>query len=85
MRVSGDKDSTVLQFAKIVRTASMAASWESHIMLGTCLSAVDKKCMARVILSSTITWSCVRYVCKYSDVSVISSDLVLLEIAWIQR
>ena len=79
------EDSTVHQFAKIARTASMAASWESHRLLGTSLSAADKKCMACVILPSSVILGCVRYLCKYSDVSVISSALVLLPIAWMQR
>ena len=82
---AGSKDSTVFQFEMIVRTASIAASWESHMLLGTSLSAADKKCMVWVILSYAVTWSCVRYACKYSDVPVIISDLVLLPIAWMQR
>ena len=80
----GGKDSIVHQFAKIVRTASIAANCESHILVGTYLSASDKKCMAWVILSYSITWGCVIYACKYSTVSVIINDLVLLSIAWIQ-
>ena len=81
---SGGKDSTVLQFAKIVRTASIAANFESHMLVGTSLSASDKKCMAWVILSSAFTWGCVRHLCKYSAVSVIINDLVLLSIYWLQ-
>ena len=82
---SGGKDSTVRQFSKIFWTASIAASCESHMLVGTSLSAADKKCMVWVILSYAVTWSCVRYACKYSDVPVIISDLVLLPIAWMQR
>ena len=82
---SGGKDSTVRQFAKMFWTASIAANCESHMLVGTSLSAADKKCMAWVILSSAVTWGCVRYLCKYSAVSVIINDLVLLSIAWMQR
>ena len=82
---SGGKDSTVRQFAKIIRTSSIAATFESHMLVGTSLSDSDKTCMAWVILSSTVTWGCVRYSCKYSAVSVIINDLVLLPIAWMQR
>ena len=65
---SGGKNSTMRQFAKIFRTASIAASCESHLMVGTSLSAADKKCMEWVILSSAVTWVCVRYACKYSAI-----------------
>ena len=82
---TGVKDSNVCQFANIVWTASMAASWESHMMLGTSLSAADKKCMACVIMSSAVMLGCVRYSCKYSAGSVISSASVLLYIAFMQR
>ena len=82
---SGGKDSTVRQFAEIVRTASIFASCESHILVGTSLIASDKKCIAWVILSSTVTWDCVRYACTYSAVYIIISELVLLSIAWMQR
>ena len=43
---SGGKDSTVCQFAKIVRTASIAANFESHMLVGKSLSVAEKKCMA---------------------------------------
>ena len=82
---AGDKYSTFRQFANIFRTYSIAASWESHMMLGTSFSAADKKCMAWFIVSSAVTWGCVRYACKYSAVYKISIDLVLLSIAWMQR
>ena len=82
---SGGKDSTVLQFAKIFRTASIAANCESHMLVGTSLSAAENKCMAWVILSYAVMWGCVRYSCKYSAVSVIINDLVFLSIAWMQR
>ena len=82
---AGGKDSTVRQFAKIVRTYSIAASCELHMLVGTSLRASDKKCMVWVILSSAVMWGCVIYACKYSAVSVIISDLVLLPIACMQR
>ena len=81
----GGKDSSVFQFSKIVRTASIAANYESHMLVGTSLSSADKKCMEWFILSSAITWGCVRYACKYSAVSIILNDLVLMSIAWMQR
>ena len=82
---TGGKDYTVSQFAKIVCTASIAASWESHMMLVISLRSADKKCMVWVILSSAVTWGCVRYACKYPAASVISSYLVLLSISCMQR
>ena len=50
------------------------------MLVETSLSATDKKCMACVIMSSAVTWGCVIYLCKYSAVSVIINDLVLLSI-----
>ena len=85
MGYTGGKESTVFQFAKISWTYSMAPSWESHMLLGTSLSATNKKCVACVLLSSLFMFGCVRYSCKYSDVSVIRSAFVLLFIAWMQR
>ena len=82
---AGSKDSTVCQFTNIVLTASTVASCELHMMVGTSLSAVDKKLMTLFILSYAVLWGCVRYACKYSDVSVIFSDLVLLSISCMQR
>ena len=81
----GGKDSSVCQFGKIVQNDSIAANCESHMIVGTSLSAVDKKCMAWVILSSSVTWGCMKYSCKYPSVSVIINALFLLSIAWIQR
>ena len=78
----GGKDSTVYQIANILRLALIAANFESHMLVGTSLSAADKKCMAWVIMSSAFTWICVRYACKYSAVSIILNDLVLMSIAW---
>ena len=77
--------SSVRQFENIVMTASIAANFESHMLVGTSLSAADKECMAWVILSSADTWGCVRYSCKYSSMYVIINALVLMSIAWIQR
>ena len=81
----GGLDSSVRQFSNIVLTASIAANFESYMLVGTSLSVADKKCMAWVILYSNVTWGCVIYSCKYSDVSVTINSLVLLSIAWIQR
>ena len=81
----GGKDSSVHQFANIFLTASIAANCKSHMLVRKLFSASDKECMAWVILSYAVTWGCVRYSCKYSAVSVIINDLVLLSIAWIQR
>ena len=58
---TGGEGSTVHQFENIARTASMEASWESHMLLGTSLSAADKKYMVCVIISSAVTLGCVRY------------------------
>ena len=82
---SGGIDFTVHQFANIVWTASIAANCELHMLVGESLSDADNKFMAWVILSSAVTWGCVRYSCSYYDVSVIINDLVLLSIAWMQR
>ena len=60
-----DMDSIVRPFVNIYRTASIATNCESHILVGTSLSDAVKKCMAWVILSSAVTWVCVRYSCKY--------------------
>ena len=82
---SGGKDYNVRQFAKMFWTASIDANCESHMLVGTSFSADEKKCIEWVILSSAVTWGCVRYLCKYSAVSVIINDLVFLSIAWMQR
>ena len=47
--------STDIQFENIAWTALMAASWELHRLVGTSLSAAEKKCMACIILSSDVT------------------------------
>ena len=85
LRDAGGKYSTVRQFAKIFCTDSIAASFESHILVGTYLRSADNKCMAWFILSSAFTWGCVRYACKFSDVYIIISDLVFLLISWMQQ
>ena len=82
---SGGKYFTVRLFAKIVWKTSIAASCESHILVGTSLSAADKKCIAWVILYSAVTWVCVRCTYKYSAVSVIINYLVFPSIDWMQR
>ena len=48
------KDSTVLLFVNISRAASIASNCESCILVGTSLSASEKKWMAWVILSSAV-------------------------------
>ena len=73
--------SNVLQFANIARTASMATSLESHRLAGKYLSASYKKYMLCVIMSSRVNVGRVRYSCRYSDVSVISSAFVFLSIS----
>ena len=76
---------SVLQLPNIVRTASIAANSESQMLLGKYLSAADRKCIAWFSLYSAVTFGCVRYVCKYSAVSVTIKAFVLLSIAWMQR
>ena len=51
----GGEDSSVCQFAKIVWTASSAANCELYMLVGTSLSAADKKCMSWVIIYSAVT------------------------------
>ena len=46
---------SVLQFPKIVRTASIAANCESQLLLGKYLSAADKKYIAWFSLYSSVT------------------------------
>ena len=58
-------------FVNIALTASIAANFESQILVGTSLNALVKNCIACVILSSAVMRGCVRYLCKYSAVSVI--------------
>ena len=53
---SGGKYSTVHQFAKIVQKTSIATSCESHMLVGTSLSAAVNNFMTWVILYSAVTW-----------------------------
>ena len=85
MGEKGGKDSAVRQFANIARTASMFAIQEFNIQLGTHLNTTDKKCMVCAILYSDVQLGCVRYLCKYSALSIISSGFFLLSIDWMQR
>ena len=71
-------DFIVFPFVNIALTASMAANCGSQIIYGTSLSAAVKNCIACAILSSDVLRGCVRYLCKYSEVSVIINDFVLL-------
>ena len=69
-------DSIVCPFVNISWTASISDNCESQILVGTYLSSAFQKCKSWVILSSGVTWVCVRYSCKYSAVSVIMNSLV---------
>ena len=70
-------------FENIALTESMAANCELQILAGTSLSAAFKNCMACVILSSAVIYGCIRYLCKYSAVSVIIYAFVFPSIACI--
>ena len=59
-RTLGDA-SIVLHFENIAQTALMDASSQLQRLTGTSLSAVEKNCMACVILSSDVTIPQVRY------------------------
>ena len=72
----------VFPFVNIALTASMATNCELQMLAGTSLSSAVKNCIACVILSSAVMWGCVRYLCKYSSVSVIINVLVFPSIAW---
>ena len=78
-------DSIVCPFVNIALTTSISDHCESQILVGTSLSSAVKKCMAWLVLSSDVMWGCVRYSCKYSEVSVIVDALILLSTDWIQR
>ena len=73
----------IFPFVNISLTESMAANSELQMLAGTSLSDTVKKCMACVILSSAVIYGCVRYLCKYSAVSVIIIALVFPSIACI--
>ena len=75
----------IVPFVNIALTASMAANCELQMLAGTSLSAAIKNCMACVILSSDVICGCVRYLCKYSAVSVIINALVFPSISCIHR
>ena len=64
----------IVTFENIALTASMAANCEFQILAGTSLSDAVKNGMACAILSSAVICGCVRYLCKYSAVSVIIND-----------
>ena len=71
----------VLQFINITLMASIEANCELKILAGTSLRADLKNCIACVILSSSMIWGYVRFLFKYSAVSVITNALVLLSMA----
>ena len=65
----------------IALTASMVANCELQILTGMSLSAAVKNYIACVILYFAVMWGCVRYLCKYSAVSVIINALIFPSIA----
>ena len=71
----------IFPFVNIALTASMAANCEFHMLDGTSLSTSVKNCIACVILYSAVIWVCVRYLCKYSAVSMMINVLVFLSIS----
>ena len=66
----------IFPFVNIALTESMADNCELQILDGKSLSAAVKKFIACVIMSSAVIWGCVRYLCKYSAVSVIINAFV---------
>ena len=66
----------IFPFVNIALTALMADNCELQILAGTSLSASVKNCISCAILSSAAIWGCVRYLCKYSEVSVIINAFV---------
>ena len=74
-------DFIVFPFVNIALTASISANCESQILAGIYLSAAVKNFIACANLSSAVMSGCVRYLCKYSAVSVIINALFLLSIA----
>ena len=66
----------MVPFENIVLTASIAANCELQILAGTSFSAAVKNWMACVILSSAVIYGCVRYLCRYSAVSVMINAFV---------
>ena len=76
---------SVLQLPNIVWTASIAANCELQMLLGKYLSASDRKCIIWFSLYSAVTCGCVRYVRKYSAVSVTIKAFILLSFAYMQQ
>ena len=66
----------MVPFENIVLTASIAANCEFKMLAGTSFSAAVKNWIACVILSYAVICGCVRYLCKYSAVSVIINAFV---------
>ena len=73
-------DLIVFLFVNIALTASIAPNCDFQMLAGKSLSADVKNCITCAIMSSAIMLGCVRYLCKYSEVSVIINALVLLSI-----
>ena len=66
----------MVPFENIVLTASIAANCELQMLAGTYFSAAVKNWIACAIMSSAVICGCVRYLCKYSAVSVIINAFV---------
>ena len=73
----------MVPFENIVLTALIATYYELQMLAGTSFSATVKNCIACVILSSAVICGCVRYLCKYSAVSVIINAFVFPSISYI--
>ena len=72
----------MVPFENIILTASIAANCELQMLAGTSFSAAVKNWIACVIFSSDVICGCVRYLCKYSAVSVIINAFVFTSIAF---
>ena len=68
-------------FENIVLTASIATNCELQMLAGTSFSDAVKNWMACVILSSAVICGSVRYLCRYSVVSVMINDFLFASIA----
>ena len=71
----------MVPFKNIVLTASIAVNCELQMLAGTSFSAAVKNWISCVILSSAVICGYVRYLCKYSAVSVIINAFVFPSIA----
>ena len=71
----------MVPFENIFLIASIAASCELKMLAGTSFIAAVKNWIACVILSSAVICGYVRYLCRYSDVSVMITYFVFASIA----